>query len=180
MSELTDRVAYALFRDDLLGLPEDVIAAAWGAESPPKERAERAANVAVETVKAWQRAPNTPIANDVPQSPPISVSEAAGRMFKKLNEPNPSPLPETSRRPHDAPSAGPLRFPQRAGTLSSVQRPERGAVAGHPGWFWWEQRQPPNGVMVDYRRETAMHISHRVPSSQSPVSLVGLMWKLSE
>lgn len=156
MNELVERVAYALFRDDLLGLPEDVIAAAWAAESPPKERAERAANVAIETVKAWQRAPNTPIANDL----------------GTIRNPAPDASP-----PHDP---APLRFPQRAGTLSAVQRPEPGAVAGHPGWFWWTQRQPPNGVMIDYRRETAMHISHRVPSSQSPVSLVGLMWKLAE
>lgn len=63
----------------------------------------------------------------------------------------------------------PLRFPQ-------TQKAAPGAVAGMPGWFWWEQVQPPGGVTIEYK-SVGSKASHTIPSAQSPVSLAGKMWR---
>lgn len=154
MSEIVDRVAKALFKSRLPYLKEGGLHNRWYEDDRMRNEALSDARIAVDEIKKGNVLPAP--ANDAENTPPRG------------------PVP--------------LRFPLRPETLPSAQaaagfddaRVQRGAVAGHSGWFWWGQVQPPNGVTIDYRRVTAMHITHRIPSSQSPVSLQGLMWKLAE
>lgn len=155
MSELVDRVAYALFRSKLDGLPPEAIERAWSTACLFKDECLADADVAVDAVLAWQRAPKVEVANDAART-------RAEMMY-------------SGAIPH---SPAPLHFPLKAAdTLHSAHG--RGAVAGQPGWFWWEQVQPPGGRTIDYCKDGSW-ITHRIPSSQSPVGLAGLMWKLVE
>jgi hypothetical protein len=160
-----DRVAKALFRSRFSYLDEVGLKNRWYEDDGARHRAQADAKVALAEVEKALAVSRTgrPIEIEVANDAPLSSDlPSVTLMF------DPSPTIHTSR-------PSPLHFPLSPPGFDEA-RVARGAVAGMPGWFWWEQVQPPSGIEIEYATHGSTVI-HRAPSSQSPVSLHNKIWR---